>query len=121
MLAGRFEASSVEITGDAEGLRELVEALGADAGSFREIRLAREAPPHALLVAVRIKVKGGSAAVCVLRIGDVLHVNGSTERLRLMADAVAAVAAGGPRLDERYAPGHAYLDGVSDAFAVAAR
>jgi len=121
MLTGRFEGSAIEIVGDADGLRDLVEALGADPASFRELAFAREAPPHSLLVAARVKVKGGSGAVCVLRIGDILHINGSAERLRLMADAVAAVMAGGSALKECYAPGHLYLDARSDAFSVAAR
>ena len=105
MLAARRSGARLELTADAGGLARLIEALTAAPGSFCQIAVAGEG-----IVAIRVKVRGGSAPVNIVVIGDVIHINGSSGKMAEVAAALGSLPAD--------LAGHGAVDGASEPLVV---
>lgn len=112
MLTGVRTPDGLELTGDAKGLDDVAAALEEAPGSFRQIGLQRPDQDPARLSGIRVKVKGGDTAVSILRIGDVIHINGSAAKMAELAAALRAMTG------VLATSGHAAVDGGSDALVV---
>src|SRR5262245_12250747 len=108
MLSGSYAAGGLELKADAAGVRDLVTALCGEPGSFCQINLA--AHNGVRLASIRIKGQAGQASVHIVRIGDILDINGSAAKVR-------EVAASRKSLPARFA-GHAAADGGADPLVV---
>jgi len=105
VLTARRDGAVLELSADSAGVGQLAQALTAAPGAFCQIAVGGDG-----FVAIRVKVKAGSSAVKIVRIGDVIHINGSSAKMAELAAALASLPA-------NFA-GHAAVDGASDPLVV---
>jgi hypothetical protein len=88
MLTGVRVSRGLQVTADQAGIDELAAALEQVPGSYAQLGLQRPDQTPARLTGIRVRVKGGDAAVSITRIGDVIHINGSAAKMTELAAAL---------------------------------
>ncbi len=91
MLTGVRVSGGLQVTADAAGIDELAAALEQVPGSYAQLGFQRPDHDPARLTGIRVRVKGGDAAVSITRIGDLIHINGSAAKMTELAGALRSM------------------------------